>query len=87
MAFTVGTGYEVRQISFPRGTNTAPSYIEWATWSGLTGLAVGNEIIKTYNTSSDLGLAAYGYGVSTTSLGLPNGEYIKYAKAPLGDIS
>jgi hypothetical protein len=49
MEFTVETGYEVRQISFPLTTNIAPAYIQRATRSGFTGTAIGKQIIKTYN--------------------------------------
>ncbi|MDR2415911.1 MAG: hypothetical protein LBD75_04865 [Candidatus Peribacteria bacterium] len=84
MQFTVNTGYEVRQISFPLTTNVAPAGIEWATRSGLTGTATGNHIIKTYNHSA-IG-TNYGYGISTTSLGLASGEYLNYAKASIGNI-
>jgi hypothetical protein len=85
MSFTVGTGYEVRQISFPKTTNIAPTGIEWATRSGRTGTAIGNQIITTYNSSYNG--TYYGYGISTTSLGLASGEYLQYAKAPLGTIT
>jgi hypothetical protein len=85
MSFTVSTGYEVRQISFPLTTNLAPTSIEWSTRSGLTGTAVGNKIIKTYNNFTNG--SYYGYGISTTSLGLASGEYLNYAKAPLGSIT
>jgi hypothetical protein len=87
MTFTVGTGYEVRQISFPFSTDTKPTSIERATRSGLTGTATSNQIIKTYNYNYSNMSQQYGYGVSTTSLGLASGEYLSYAKASLGIVS
>jgi hypothetical protein len=66
MQFTVGTGYEVRQISFPFFTNTKPAGIERATRSGLTGTATNNQIIRTYDSARPI--LQYGYGISTDSL-------------------
>jgi hypothetical protein len=69
MQFTVGTGYEVRQISFPFSTDVKPASIERATRSGLTGTATNNQIIKTYIFNvNNLVPWQYGYGVSIDSL-------------------
>jgi hypothetical protein len=85
MQFTVSTGYEVRQISFPLTTNTKPAKIERTTRSGLSGTAVGTQIFATYNSATNG--TYYGYGISTDSLGLASGEYLKTAKAPIGSIT
>jgi hypothetical protein len=66
MEFTIGTGYEVRQISFPRTTQVAPASIEWATRSGRTGTATGDKIMYTYSNGTNG--TYFGYGISTTSL-------------------
>jgi hypothetical protein len=78
MEYSIGTGYEVIQVSFPTTNGKAPATYEWETQSGLTGLATGNQIFKTFANNSK-----QGYGISISSLGLPNGEYFKYAKAYL----
>ena len=85
MEFRIGTGYEVRQVSFPFATNVAPATVERSTRSGITGTAVGNQIIKTYNTTYPD--TYYGRGISTASLGLASGEYLSYAKAPIGTFT
>jgi hypothetical protein len=66
--FTVGTGYEVRQISFPFSRDTKPAGIERATQNGLTGTAIGNQIVKLYSYSAYGPSRQYGYGISTDSL-------------------
>ena len=86
MQYTINTGYEVRQISFPFSTDIAPNTIERETRSGLTGTATSNQILKLYTYASTIPLQ-YGYGISTDSLGLANGEYLNYAKATLGTVA
>jgi hypothetical protein len=82
MEYTIGTGYEVIQVSFPTTNGQPPVKYEWETWSGLKGSATGSQIFKTLARSPK-----QGYGISISSLGLPAGEYFKSAKAYLGDIS
>jgi hypothetical protein len=78
MEYNIGTGYEVIQVSFPTTNGQAPVKYEWETRSGLTGSATGTQIFKTYANPPK-----QGYGISISSLGLPAGEYFKYAKAYL----
>jgi hypothetical protein len=81
MEYSIGTGYEVIQVSFPTTNGQPPTRYEWETRSGLTGSAIGGQIFKTFANGSK-----QGYGISISSLGLSTGEYFKYAKAYLGDI-
>jgi hypothetical protein len=47
MQYTIGTGYEVIQVSFPTTNGTAPTNVVWETRNGLTGTATGSQIFKT----------------------------------------
>jgi hypothetical protein len=64
MEYTIGTGYEVIQVSFPTTNGQPPAKYEWETRSGLTGIAVGSQIFKTYTNEN----GKQGYGISISSL-------------------
>ncbi|MDR0607304.1 MAG: hypothetical protein LBG52_02900 [Candidatus Peribacteria bacterium] len=55
MSYTIGTGYEVIQVSFPTTNGSAPARYERETRSGLTGLATGNQIFETYQKTIEQG--------------------------------
>jgi hypothetical protein len=78
LEYTVGTGYEVIQVSFATTDGQPPAKYEWETRSGLKGIATGSQIFGTYSVGNH-----QGYGISITSLGLPTRESFKYAKAYL----